>query len=139
MTPEEWNKREATYVAAIGKINISNEISTAEIKSLVSQLDRCFSDAYLDFARAKSAYESASMQEKLVTKEFFVAAKETKASDKMAEAFAAKSAEDRGTYKTLDESRRRYNFMQAVINILSSKKDMLITDSGVLKLEASLK
>jgi hypothetical protein len=140
MTPEEWNNQVASHYEDLVKgIAIEADITPQIIKGLISQIDEVLNEVYFDYSRAKSAYEAASNREKTFTKDYFVRFKDEGASDKLADAKATKKAEDERIYYHLNETRRRYNFMQAVIDLLETKREMLITDGGVLKLEASLK
>ena len=138
MTRQEWVELEQKYEEQVKSIVISATVTETNIKTLIAEIDVVLSMASFDFARAKTAWENQERREKTFTKDYFVRYKDEGCSDKMADARAVKKAEEEGIYNLLNETRRRFNFMQAVLSTLNAKREMLITDSGILKLEASL-
>jgi len=140
LTAEEWDREVGSiYEEKIQGIVISSSITESDIKELISKIDDLLNTAFFDYSRAKSAYESQDRNERATTKEYFVMYKDEGNTDRMSDSLAVKKVKSEGVISRVNEARRRYNFMQVVVDLLRAKRDMLITDSGVLKLEASLK
>lgn len=151
MTPQEWAAKEKSYEERIKEIVISPSISEQDIKEIIAKLDAIFSDAYFDYTRAKTAYERIQRKNKTLAKSLFLTAKGggvedlgPRPSDETAKAWAeAKLAEMGGDDEPNplwleEQTTARFNFMSAVIDLLNTKRQMVITDQAVLKLEASL-
>jgi hypothetical protein len=138
VTREEWNRRESYYQDKISRIRIVSEINEQMFKDVIAQIDETLSEAQFDYSRAKSAYQQMETVEKVTIKEYFVSFKEEGNSDKLSEALAVRKANSENVYSRTNEARRRYNFMQAVIDLLRDKREMLITDAAILKIETSL-
>ena len=138
MTPQEWTQKEENYERLVKDIVIMPDISETDIKVLISHIDNALTEAYFDYARAKTAYENSERREKTLTRDYLVMYKNEGCSERIADAQAVYEAETENIYYILNETRRRFNFMTAVLNTLNAKREMLITDSGILKLEASL-
>lgn len=138
MTRDEWNQRESYYQNKVSRIRIIAEISEQMFKDAIAQIDEVLSEAQFDYSRAKSAYQQMETSEKVTVKEYFVMYKEEGNSDKLSEALSIKKVNSENVYARTNEARRRYNFMQAVIDLLRDKREMLITDSAILKIESSL-
>ncbi len=149
LTVEQWETKEQEYETLVQDIILTPNLDANDIKVLISKLDRALSKARFDFARSKISYERIQRQNKALQKELFLQAKrgeaedlgDARVSDEVAKAWsevALNRAADPSPVWVENECMRRFNFMQAVIGILDDKRQMLITDQGVLKLEASM-
>ncbi len=138
MRPDEWAAIETRYEREVQEITIPQDVTEGVIKFLLSRIDDVLTRAQFDHARAKRAYENADRRLKTVIKAYYVSFK-SQYSDKTADAYATRQANDEGLIAQVQEAYSRYIFMDAVTSILDAKRSMLITDSTVLKIEASLK
>ena len=135
---DEWAEIEAAYEREVLSITIPQDITEGVIKLLLSRIDEVLTRAQFDYARSKRAYENLERRLKTRTKAYYVDFKASY-SDKTADAHATKRVDDEGLTHQVQEAYNRYTFMDAVISVLDAKRSMLITDSGILKIEASLK
>ena len=148
LTVEQWETKEQEYETLVQDIILTPNLDANDIKVLISKLDRALSKARFDFARSKISYEKYSVRTRHCRKSYFYRLSVEK--QKILEMLelvtrwprhgpvALNRAADPSPVWVENECMRRFNFMQAVIGILDDKRQMLITDQGVLKLEASM-
>ena len=130
---QEWTQKEEHYERLVKDIVIMPDISETDIKVLISHIDNALTEAYFDYARAKTATKTQSV-EKTFTRTISLGIR-TKAVATGWQTHRRFKSETENIYYVLNETRRRFNFMTAVLNTLNAKREMLITDSGILKLE----
>lgn len=139
MNQEEWREKEAYYERKVKEIIIPMDIDVSSLKRLISEIDALLTEAVFDYTRAKNAKEQLTRQAKTYQKQYFLYYKrEQKMSDKACDAAATSSANKEGILEQEAIAIERYNFMETVVGILRDKREMLITENGVLKLEAGL-
>ena len=152
-TSSQWTQKEDWYAAELGKIQISDSPSIVDIQQAAVQIDALLSVARLDYAFVNQRYDIYNMQLKIEEKRQFVDLKLQPPSQysglkltvddmKGVVASVINSTPWDNTSRTLYElvqmSSTRNIFMEAVIKVLQDKKDLLITHSGMLKIESSM-
>lgn len=149
----QWQLKEDWYVSQCNSLLISDSPTPAEIQSMASRIDMLLSIARLDYAFISQNFDRYSTQLKIQERKLFVDLKLTPPTqyaglkltvDEMKGVVASilDSQKWNGTqyslYYLVEESSSRNIFMEAVIKTLQDKKDLLITHSGMLKIENSL-
>lgn len=145
MTPEEWNALETDYEQRVRSIIIPPDPTTMDVKNLISQIDAVYTEIRVTHSRIRSAYENIktaiSIAKSSLFNDLFDEGRNNDERDALVmEALSRVSYED--TDQTLIEAkkelRRRKMFMDDIVKSLDAKRDMLITDSNILKIEASI-
>lgn len=137
----DWNEKKARYEQAVREIRIPADIDEGRVKNLVAMIDDVYTSAAFDYAHHKALYENQKDMERATTKALQSSLRREitpRPSDRLAESMAYEEAINMGIYDRLSEYREKFLFMQAVIDSLDAKRNMLITDSSALKIEASL-
>ena len=149
----QWTMKEDYYTKQCNSIIISDSPSPAEIQQCAVRIDALLSMARIDYAYTNQQYDRYSTQLKIEEKRLFVDLKlnpPTQYStlkltvDEMKGVVASVILNNKwsGTsfnlYELVEMSSSRNIFMEAIIKILQDKKDLLITHSGMLKIENSL-
>ena len=149
----QWTMKEDYYTQQCNSIIISDSPSPAEIQQCAARIDALLSMARIDYAYANQQYDRYSMQLKIEEKRLFVDLKLSPPSqyntlkltvDEMKGVVASVILKNKwsGTsfnlYELVEMSSSRNIFMEAIIKVLQDKKDLLITHSGMLKIENSL-
>ena len=149
----QWTIKEDYYTKQCNSIIISDSPSPAEIQQCAVRIDALLSMARIDYAYTNQQYDRYSIQLKIEEKRLFVDLKlnpPTQYStlkltvDEMKGVVASVILNNKwsGTsfnlYELVEMSSSRNIFMEAIIKILQDKKDLLITHSGMLKIENSL-
>ena len=149
----QWAMKEDYYTQQCNSIIISDSPSPAEIQQCAARIDALLSMARIDYAYANQQYDRYSMQLKIEEKRLFVDLKLSPPSqyntlkltvDEMKGVVASVILKNKwsGTsfnlYELVEMSSSRNIFMEAIIKVLQDKKDLLITHSGMLKIENSL-
>ena len=152
-TNSQWIQKEDWYTQQLDKIKISDSPSTADIQQAAVQIDALLSIARLDYAFVNQRYDVHSMQLKIEEKRQFVELKLQPPAqfagmkltvDDMKGVVASVLSTNHWDntnftlYQLVQMSSTRNIFMEAVIKILQDKKDLLITHSGMLKIENSV-
>ncbi len=152
-TNSQWTLKEDWYVKECNAIQLSDSPSTAEIQQAALKIDALLTVARMDYAFVNQMYDRYSMQLKIEEKRNFVDLKMTPPSqyntlkltvDEMKGVVASVIQQTpwAGTkyslYELVEMSSGRNIFMEGVIKILQDKKDLLITHSGMLKIESSI-
>jgi hypothetical protein len=145
LTPEEWNALETDYEQRVRSIIIPPDPTTMDVKNLISQIDAVYTEIRVTHSRIRSAYENIktaiSIAKSSLFNDLFDEGRNNDERDALVmEALSRVSYED--TDQTLIEAkkelRRRKMFMDDIVKSLDAKRDMLITDSNILKIEASI-
>jgi len=149
----QWKAKEDWYAEQVNNLVIGDMPTPAEVQGLASQIDALLSMARIDYAYVAQAYNRYSMQLKAEEKRLFVDLKLQPPTqyaglkltvDEMKGVVTSCLMNNKwaGTqyslYQLVEESSSRDIFMEAVIKTLQDKKDLLITHSGMLKIENSL-
>ena len=152
-TSAQWTMKEDWYAAELNKIQISDSPSIVDIQQTAVQIDVLLSMARLDYAFVNQRYDLYNMQLKIEEKRQFVDLKLQPPSqysglkltvDDMKGVVASVinttpwDNTSRTLYELVQMSSTRNIFMEAVIKVLQDKKDLLITHSGMLKIESSM-
>lgn len=152
-TPNQWVAKEDWYTNQCNNIHIPDAPTTADIQNAAVQIDGLLSIARIDHAYVSQMYDKYSMQLKIEEKRLFVDLKlnpPTQYSsmkltvDEMKGVVASVinstpwAGGSRNLYDLVMMASARHIFMEGVIKILQDKKDLLITHSGILKIENSL-
>lgn len=152
-TDTQWTMKEDWYTQQCNSIVIGDSPSTMEIQKAAILIDSLLSVARIDYAYVSQMYDRYSMQLKIEEKRLFVDLKIQPPTqyntlkltvDEMKGVVASVIQKQpwAGTryslYELVEKSSMRNIFMEAVIKILQDKKDLLITHSGMLKIENSL-
>ena len=149
----QWTMKEDYYTQQCNNIIISDSPTPAEVQQCAVRIDTLLSMARIDYAYTNQQYDRYSMQLKIEEKRLFVDLKISPPSqyntlkltvDEMKGVVASVILGNKwgGTsfnlYELVEMSSSRNIFMEAIIKILQDKKDLLITHSGMLKIENSL-
>lgn len=152
-TNTQWIAKEDWYTQQCNSIQLTDSPTPAEIQQAAVKIDSLLSTARIDYAFVSQMYDRYSMQLKIEEKRNFVDLKITPPSqyntlkltvDEMKGVVASviQNTPWAGTsyslYQLVEMSSGRNIFMEAVIRTLQDKKDLLITHSGMLKIENSL-
>lgn len=152
-TSSQWIMKEDWYAKECNSIQLNESPSPAEIQQAAIKIDTLLSMARIDYAYVSQMYDRYSMQLKIEEKRMFVDLKITPpvqyntlklTVDEMKGVVASviQKTPWAGTkyslYELVEMSSNRNIFMESVIKILQDKKDLLITHSGMLKIESSL-
>ena len=138
---KDWEAYQSYFDKELSSIIIPEEIETHVVKHLTYRLNKLYDEVFFEFTRHKSLYENI---DDLVDEVKYRNMKGSNAEDRKKNAYdsVANYVNPKGVSYNLFEYRRqyreKYNFLKAVIDSINSKKSSLITDSGVLKIEASL-
>ena len=143
---EAWAKREKFFILCCQKTNISFDMEFAVMKELLYKLDVIFTQAKLDLAvvSKKLGRYMYQLDEELKLNSLDARKVGAVKNEANAKAYAVKTIkedkDDNG--KSLYDYRNLYNersiFLNHVVDLVKMKKEMLITESAILKLEASL-
>ena len=152
-TNSQWTMKEDWYARECNSIQLNESPSPADIQYAAVKIDTLLSMARIDYAYVSQMYDRYSMQLKVEEKRLFVDLKITPPTqyntlkltvDEMKGVVASiiQKTPWAGTkyslYELVEMSSGRNIFMEGVIKILQDKKDLLITHSGMLKIESSL-
>lgn len=150
---KQWQAKEDWYTDQVNRIRIGDMPTPAEIQQIAAQIDALLSMARIDYAYISQNYDRYSMQLKIEERRLFVDLKLQPPTqyaglkltvDEMKGVVASTILNNnwpnhkRSLYKLVEEASSRNIFMEAVIKVLQDKKDLLITHSGMLKIENSL-
>lgn len=152
-THSQWIAKEDWYATQCNSIQLNESPTPAEIQQAAIRIDTLLSMARIDYAYVNQMYDRYSMQLKIEEKRMFVdlkiqppaqynTLKLTVDEMKGVVASVIQKTPWAGTkyslYELVEMSSNRNIFMESVIKILQDKKDLLITHSGMLKIESSL-
>ena len=152
-TNSQWILKENWYANECNSIHLTESPTPAEIQQAAVRIDSLLSMARIDYAYVNQMYDRYSMQLKIEEKRNFVDLKITPPAqyntlkltvDEMKGVVTSviQKTPWAGTkyslYELVEMSSGRNIFMEGVIRILQDKKDLLITHSGMLKIESSL-
>ena len=152
-TASQWTMKEDWYTQQCNNIIIPDAPTPADIQNAALLIDSLLTVARIDYAYVSQMYDKYEMQLKIEERRLFVDLKLTPPSqystlkltvDEMKGVVSSvlNSKPWGNTTLTLYElvmlSSARHIFMEGVIKILQDKKDLLITHSGILKIENSL-
>lgn len=152
-TNSQWMLKEDWYAKECNSIHLTESPAPIEIQQAAVKIDRLLSMARIDYAYVQQMYDRYSMQLKIEEKRMFVDLKISPPTqyntlkltvDEMKGVVASVIAKTpwAGTkyslYELVEMSSNRNIFMEGIIAILQDKKDLLITHSGMLKIENSL-
>lgn len=152
-TNSQWIAKEDWYAKECNSIQLSDSPTPAEIQQAAIRIDVLLSMARIDYAYVNQMYDRYSMQLKIEEKRLFVDLKITPPSqyntlkltvDEMKGVVTSVILNQKwantqySLYQLVEMSSSRNIFMEGVIKILQDKKDLLITHSGILKIENSL-
>ena len=149
----QWLMKEDYYTQQCNSIIISDSPTPAEVQQCAVRIDALLSMARIDYAYVSQQFDRYNMQLKLEEKRLFVDLKLSPPTqysslkltvDEMKGVVASVILNNKwnngnyNLYELVEMSSSRNIFMEAVIKILQDKKDLLITHSGMLKIENSL-
>lgn len=149
----EWQQKEDWYVQETGKLQFSISPTPAEVQQIAIAIDGILSVARIDHAYVTQMYDKYSMQRKIEETRQYVSLKQQPPAQfsnmkltvdemKGVVAYVIKNTPWDNTslnlYDLVQIFSSRHIFMEGVIKLLQDKKDLLITHSGILKIENSL-
>lgn len=152
-TNSQWTMKEDWYSKECNTIQLHESPTPADVQHAAVRIDTLLSMARIDYAYVSQMYDRYSMQLKIEEKRLFVDLKITPPTqyntlkltvDEMKGVVTSiiQKTPWAGTkyslYELVEMSSGRNIFMEGVIKILQDKKDLLITHSGMLKIESSL-
>lgn len=147
-TGDQWKQREEWYRTTIMALKIPIDPTTKQIMSINSILDDVNTQANFDMANVKRVMERAKLDMKNNEESLFTAIKQNELSsgNKVTEAdckglvknhLAKNPLNGYGTdiYTMMHVVMDRTLFMESVLRALSEKRNTLISDSAMLKIE----
>ncbi len=150
-TQQEWASKEAWYINTLNKMVFNTAPNTADIKNMALQIDGLLSIARIDASYAKQSSERYSNILKVEEKKAYNTVKTSlqqqgsKATVGEIESAIANMIDSnqwantgKSLYNIVRETNDRDIFMTAIVKDLEDKKDLLITHSGIVKIEYSL-
>ena len=152
-TDKEWQLKEDWYTQQVNNIGIPPSPSVTDIQDIASRIDTLLTIARLDYAYVNQNFDKYNMNMKIEEKRLFVELKLNPPQQYQGLKFTVDEMKgvvssvlrnnkwDNGQYtlyELVQNSSARNIFMETVIKALSDKKDLLITHSGMLKIEHSL-
>lgn len=152
-TPAQWKAKEDYYIRMQREIVIPETPSPQDVTCAAIKIDALLSIARMDYAYAKRNYDEYDLKLKTQEKVLFVDLKlnppieynTLKLTVDEMKGVVAKYVRDtawnNSSYTLHDyyiQYNNRYQFMDQLIKVLADKKDLLITHSGILKIENSL-
>ena len=150
---QQWEIKEDYYTKKCQEISIPINPLPSDIQSCAIKIDNLLSTARIDHAYVKQQFDMYEMQLKIQEKTMFIDLKQSpspqfanmKFTVDEVKGAVAKCINDNkynntsySLYELVRISGQRLVFMEAVIKVLQDKKDLLITHSGMLKIENSL-
>ena len=152
-TAGQWTMKEDWYTQQCNNIMIPDAPTPADIQNAALLIDSLLTVARIDYAYVSQMYDKYSMQLKIEERRLFVDLKLTPPAqynklkltvDEMKGVVSSVLNSQHwantslSLYDLVMMSSARHIFMEGVIKILQDKKDLLITHSGILKIENSL-
>ena len=150
-THEEWKQKEQYYIDALMNMVIPKQPTSKEIMEYTTQLDQLYTEAGFDYANVSRALEIVNIDLKNAEAELFASIKKQQLSAgvKITENDVKGLVKTHiGTHKLKGYQSDLYSvikyyidkntFMQQVVKTISEKKNSLITDTAMLKIENSL-
>lgn len=151
-TTQEWSLKEDFYINQISKLIFTVSPGPSEIKDMATKIDGLLSIARIDASYVKQAYERYYSLLKVEEKKAYNSIKlqltqgggkgPTINEIESAIATMIDSNPYGGTgeslYNIVRMSNERNIFMDGIVKDLEDKKDLLITHSGIIKIEYSL-
>lgn len=149
----QWIMKEDYYTQQCNSIIISDSPTPSEVQQCAARIDTLLSMARIDYAYTNQQYDRYMMQLKIEEKRLFVDLKLSPPTqynslkltvDEMKGVVASVIIGNKwantnfNLYELVEMSSSRNIFMEAIIKVLQDKKDLLITHSGMLKIENSL-
>lgn len=127
--------KEEYYRKLCEEILIPPDLTPAEGVKLNSQIDQVLTQVTFDYIDAKRQYQRAERDWKQELKRQMVVAKDNDMKPyQIIEAWAYVQALP---FKTvLDGAHHTYAFYEGIMDLLGSKKDQLVSDSGFMKIDA---
>ena len=152
-TSSQWSLKEDWYTQQCHAIQLSDSPMPSDIQKTAVAIDALLSIARIDYAYVNQMYERYNTQLKIEEKRLFVDLKikpPTQYSSLKLTVDEVKGVvtsvinntpwanTSYSLYQLVEMSSSRLIFMESIIDILKDKKDLLITHSGMLKIENSL-
>ena len=152
-TNSQWSLKEDWYTTQCNALQLSDSPTPAEIQKMAILIDSLLSVARIDYAYVNQMYDRYNMQLKIEEKRLFVDLKikpptqysslkltvdEVKGVVASVIANTPWANTSYSLYQLVEMSSGRNIFMESIIKTLQDKKDLLITHSGILKIESSL-
>ncbi len=149
----QWTAKEDWYIAELDKIQITDSPSVVDIQHAAAAIDRLLSVARIDYAFVNQKYDRYTTFMKIEEKRLFVELKLQPPAqfagmkltvDDMKGVVASVlntnmwDNTNHTLYDLVQLSSTRNIFMDGIIKVLQNKKDLLITHSGMLKIENSV-
>lgn len=152
-TDKQWQAKEDWYTNQVTSIDIPSSPSVSDIQDIASRIDSLLTVARLDYAYVNQNYDRYNMYMKIEEKRLFVELKLNPPQQYASLKFTVDEIKGVVTsvlknnpwnngqytlYELVQNSSARNIFMDGVIKCLQDKKDLLITHSGMLKIEHGL-
>lgn len=150
-SPKEWDLKEQFYINQISTMTFNISPGPSEIKDMALKIDGLLSIARIDAAYAKQAYERYNNILKIEEKKSYndvklqLSQSGSKATVGEIESAIAQMIDSNpwantseSLYSIVRMTNERNIFMEGIVNDLKDKKDLLITHSGIIKIEYSL-
>ncbi len=150
---QQWQAKEDWYTEQLNNIDIGPSPSPAQVQELASKIDTLLSMARIEHAFVSQNFERYSLYLKIEERRLYVDLKlqppqryqglkltVDEVKGVVASFLLNNQWQDKqySLYKLVEESSTRNIFMEAVIKTLQDKKDLLITHSGMMKIENSM-
>lgn len=155
---KEWELVEAYYLEKANKIHIPEDPKPFDITSINSQLEQLYHEARLDYYYAKGAFDNLEGAYRKLKRALYPIVKQGKNAEErdhlLQDHLMATKLDEldanilrslgilpvpRTIYVMHESYKDRVDFLQAVLDLIRDKTGRLITDSGAMKIESSLR
>lgn len=149
-TNQEWAERENYYIEALQNLVLPLQPTTKEVMEITSKLDALYTDASFDYGNLARQNEIVTMDLKNAEAEMFAIIKQQQLTtgSKITENdvkglvktyIAEHNIKGYGSdlYSIVKYYIMRTTFMEQTLKAISKKKESLVTDSAMLKIENS--
>lgn len=137
----DWDNYKNYFIKELLSFTIPEEIQTNQIKALTSKLNRLYDEILMDYINSKTQYENTDdLIDEIVKRNQSGSNMEDRKKNgyNAAAEFVTSKGDTINLFDMRREYRARFNFCKMIVDAIESKKSSLITDAGIIKIEASL-
>jgi len=142
----QWNLREERYIKALEAITLPPDVKPSDIQRVALQIDSLLTQVHIDDIRIQQKFNVYQQQLKIMEKTLYTSIKMAGGTQKLTVDEIKGLVSDKinktpwnntnfSLYTLVQEYSMRSIFTQSMIESLREKKDLLITHSGILKIE----
>lgn len=138
MTTGERQLLQDFYRDKVTQIRIGASIDSAGIRNILAQIDELYNQAYFDALEAYAEAEKIDAEYTAAAHQFIFDGKTQGMTDEKARAHSKIELHSQGYVDKKLEASQHKEFMEAIIQLLKEKKEMVGLNYGLLKIESSM-